>query len=144
MFNCVLSERVQAGTWNQRIDGDVFILDGRSACFRDDGSADLDLRLQQGAIHPSAILWGSGEAMARNECAALEAAVIARFPLFEQGLLDARVVQQRRALRVRVPDLSYRWEGADLVLAYSLPAGSYATMVLREILTLTEIQGCAQ
>jgi tRNA pseudouridine13 synthase len=144
MFNCMLSQRVQAGTWNRRIDGDVFMLDGRSACFRDDGSADLDERLQQGAIHPTAVLWGSGEAMARSQCAAIEAAVIERFPLFEQGLRDARVAQQRRALRVRVPDLSARWEGVDLVLAFSLQAGSYATMVLREILALTEIQANAR
>ena len=136
IFNTILSQRVGAGTWNRRIDGDVFMLDGRSACFRDDGSTELDQRIDTGEIHPSAVLWGDGESMAAAECEALEAVVVERYPLFKQGLRDARVEQQRRAMRLPVKDLEYRLDGGEPVLAFSLQAGSYATMVLREIVTL--------
>ena len=38
----------------------------------------------------------------------------------------------RRALMVRVGDLEWRSQGADLLLQFSLPAGAYATSVVRE------------
>jgi len=136
MFNTILSKRVIAGTWNRRIKGDVFMLDGRSACFKDDGSPELDQRIDNGEIHPSAVLWGDGENMATGDCETIEAEVVDCFPLFKQGLRDARVNQQRRAMRLLVKDIECRREAADLVLRFSLQAGSYATMVLREIVKL--------
>jgi tRNA pseudouridine13 synthase len=139
IFNCILSQRIQAGSWNRRIEGDVFMLDGRSACFSDDGSSDLDQRLDRGEIHPTAVLWGDGDNMATADCEALESAVVDRYPLFKQGLRDARVDQQRRSLRLLVKDIECRQQASDLVLTFSLQAGSYATMVLREIVKLKAI-----
>ncbi len=136
LFNAILSERVRRGNWNRRAEGDVFMLDGRSACFSDDGSEDLDRRLADGEIHPTAVLWGDGQSMAAAECAALEAEIVDSYPVFRQGLIDARVDQQRRSLRVPVRDLAYHREGADMVLRFRLQAGSYATMVLRELVKL--------
>ena len=134
MFNAILSERVIAGTWNRGIPGDVFMLDGRSACFRDDGSDDTGARIERGEIHPTAVLWGEGESMATQACAAVESDVVDRFPLFRQGLIDTGVARQRRALRLMVRDIECRREGSDLLLTFSLQAGGYATMVLREII----------
>jgi tRNA pseudouridine13 synthase len=139
IFNQIVSRRVEAGTWNRRINGDVFMLDGRSACFRDDASAELEQRLVQGEIHPSAILWGDGENMSSAECETLEFEVADRYPVFKQGLRDARVDQQRRATRLLVKDIECQQENASLVLKFSLQAGSYATMVLRELVSLREI-----
>ncbi len=133
LFNNILSERVTAGAWNRRVDGDVFMLDGRSACFTDDGSQELDQRLEQGEIHPTAVLWGDGESMARQDCLELELSVVERYPVFKQGLIDARVDQQRRSMRLMVRDLVCAPEGGDIVLDFGLPAGAYATMVLREL-----------
>lgn len=138
IFNTILSERIKAGSWNRRIKGDVFMLDGRSACFRDDDSTELDQRIDKGEIHPSAVLWGDGEHMAEADCEAIEADVVERFPVFKQGLRDARVQQQRRALRLMVQGLEWKHVASDLVLSFSLQAGSYATMVLREIVKLQE------
>ncbi len=138
IFNAILSERIRHETWNRRIEGDVFMLDGRSACFADDGSADLDRRLDSAELHPTAVLWGDGRTMAAGECADLESEIVDAYPQFRQGLIDARVEQQRRSLRVRVRDLACRRESADLVLSFSLQAGSYATMVLRELVELRE------
>jgi tRNA pseudouridine13 synthase len=42
--------------------------------------------------------------------------------------------QERRALRLPVTELAWEFEGDDtLRLAFRLPAGSYATAVLREL-----------
>lgn len=139
IFNAIVSQRVAAGVWNRRIEGDVFMLDGRSACFRDDGSVELEQRLVQGEIHPSAVLWGDGELMSSAECKTLESGVVDHYPVFKQGLIDARVEQQRRATRLLVKDIECRQDDAGAVLRFSLPAGSYATMVLRELVKLKEI-----
>ena len=136
LFNAVLSERVKAGTWNRRMDGDVFMLDGASACFSDDGSPQLDQRLEQGEIHPTGVLWGDGENMSARDYLAFEMSVIERYPVFKQGLIDARVEQQRRTLRLMIRDLVCTPEDSDVVLDFSLPAGAYATMVLREMVVV--------
>jgi tRNA pseudouridine13 synthase len=41
---------------------------------------------------------------------------------------------ERRPLRVPVGEPSYRVEGEDLLLAFSLPRGSYATCLLAEVM----------
>jgi tRNA pseudouridine13 synthase len=77
--------------------------------------------------------------MATANCEALESDIVSRYPLFKQGLRDARVEQQRRSLRLLVKDIECRQHASDLVLTFSLQAGSYATMVLREIVKLKAI-----
>ncbi|MET0209170.1 MAG: hypothetical protein ABW220_09005, partial [Burkholderiaceae bacterium] len=47
--------------------------------------------------------------------------------------------QERRTLVASPGEMSWEWPQADeLVLAFSLPAGNYATSVLDEILRTTE------
>lgn len=139
IFNAIVSHRVLAGSWNQRISGDVFMLDGRSACFPDDESSELAQRIERGEIHPTAVLWGEGEPMTTAECEAIEAIVVDQYPDFKQGLLDARVQRQRRAMRLMVRDIECSYQAPELLLSFSLQAGSYATMVLRELVSLREI-----
>lgn len=133
LFNEILSRRIGQRIWNRRIPGDVFMLEGSRACFMDDASDELDGRLLAGEIHPTAVMWGEGDTMARGDCADLEASVIDAYPEFRQGLVDARVEAQRRSLRLSVGDMSGEADGDDLVLKFTLPAGAYATVVLREM-----------
>ena len=141
LFNCMLHERIERGSWNGRIDGDVFMLDGRSACFADDASDELAQRLQQGEIHPTAALWGEGEYLASGECASIESSIVEALPVFSQGLVDARLEAQRRAMRLMLRDIDIWIEDGDAVLSFDLPAGSYATMVLRELVRCRSLAG---
>ena len=133
LFNRILSERIDRHVWDKRLPGDVFMLDGKSACFKDDGSDDLDQRLELNEIHPTAILWGEGDSMVCSQAAELEAGVIDQFPLYRDGLLAARLKSQRRACRVVPGQLEGTRHDDDFVVSFSLPAGSYATVVLAEI-----------
>jgi tRNA pseudouridine13 synthase len=50
-------------------------------------------------------------------------------------LIDFSVDSDRRALRANVQDLQWQFIAEDLLeLTFTLPAGSYATSVLREII----------
>ncbi|HSP00337.1 MAG TPA: tRNA pseudouridine(13) synthase TruD, partial [Thioalkalivibrio sp.] len=92
-----------------------------------------------GDVHPTGPLWGKGELETRGQVAALEQAVADGEPVFAQGLAEAGLKQERRALRMSVNGLSHEWVDAEtLVLEFELPAGGYATMVLAEIAQLED------
>jgi tRNA pseudouridine13 synthase len=54
-----------------------------------------------------------------------------------QGLIASNVDKDRRVLRVNVQDLQWQFvNDTVLELCFTLPAGSYATAVLREIIDI--------
>ena len=71
-----------------------------------------------------------------------EAGVAAAEPELATGLVAAGLGQERRALRLRVQALGVDWPVAgQLALAFELPAGTYATVVLRELARLAQDPG---
>ncbi|MEN8205980.1 MAG: tRNA pseudouridine(13) synthase TruD [Pseudomonadota bacterium] len=136
LFNQVLSQRVNASTWNSPLDGDAMQLDGSHSFFIVETlDAELIARVRQQDVHPTGPLHGRGENPARGACRELEQSVLADYPDWCEGLETAGLKQDRRALRLRVNDLSWdRNSSGDLLLEFSLPAGAYATCVLRELL----------
>ena len=138
IFNNILSRRVDKESWNHRIAGDVFILNGKTACFWDDESPDLEERVAQGEIHPAAVLWGEGELRSQGVVAEQEMRVVNENPVFRDGLCEFKVNQMRRSMRVIPTDMSWELKGDELSVVFNLPSGCYATMVLRELLVLNE------
>ncbi|WP_080934262.1 tRNA pseudouridine(13) synthase TruD [Xanthomonas albilineans] len=139
LFNRVLSARVSAGNWDGPLDGEVWMLDGSRSVFGPEPWTEaLAARLQCFDIHPSAPLWGSGalrsaEAAQAMELAALDDALALRL---REGLEREGLKQERRATRLRVADLHWRWlDGHNdvLELRFALPPGSYATALLHEL-----------
>jgi len=55
-----------------------------------------------------------------------------------QGLERAGVRHDRRALVLRPEAFSWECRGREITLAFSLPAGGYATSLLREAFVLVE------
>lgn len=135
LFNKVLARRVRDGTWNGALPGDAMILNGRNSFFIcDTEENNLAERLQQGDIHPSGPLWGRGGLPCQHEAAALEYMVLADDDEWRKGLETAGLKQQRRSLRVIPGDFTWSTELPEtLRLIFTLPAGSYATSVVREI-----------
>ena len=137
LFNSVLSERVKQSNWDSYIPGDVLMLAGKSACFADDGSDELATRVTAHELHPTGPLWGEGDSMAQAECLALETRIVEKYELFTSGLENNRLTQERRALRLVVDNLQWQWMDEDLVLKFALSAGSFATVVLRELIKVS-------
>ncbi|HUD43308.1 MAG TPA: tRNA pseudouridine(13) synthase TruD [Dokdonella sp.] len=135
LFNRVLAARVDAGSWNQALAGEVWMLDGSHAIF---GPLPFDetlaARLAARDIHPTGPMWGRGALRSEDAVRALEAAVAAAEPELAEGLVGAGLDQERRALRLGVADLNWEWEDeTTLTLAFALESGAYATTVLREL-----------
>ncbi|SEN00503.1 tRNA pseudouridine13 synthase [Luteibacter sp. UNCMF331Sha3.1] len=139
IFNGVLAERVVAATWDAPMDGEIWSLDGSRSWFGPQPFDDtLAERLGRFDIHPSGPLWGSGEPPSGGAVAELERAVAARDDDIARGLAGARMDQERRALRLQPRDLAWRWrDDGALEVSFGLPAGAYATTVIRELAATT-------
>ncbi|SFW32382.1 tRNA pseudouridine(13) synthase TruD [Luteibacter sp. UNCMF366Tsu5.1] len=137
IFNGVLAERVISGTWNAPMDGEIWSLEGSRSWFGPEPFTDtLAERLARFDIHPSGPLWGRGETPAADAAGDLERAVAARDEDLAKGLADARMDQERRALRLQPREFTWRWlDGDALEVSFGLPAGAYATTVIRELAT---------
>jgi tRNA pseudouridine13 synthase len=113
VFNEVLALRIERQLWGRTLPGDVMDEAGR----------------------PTGPLWGRGRVSTTDEAQALENGVAERHAAVCVGMEHAGLDQERRALVAIPADLSWAWPQADrLVLEFSLPAGAYATSVLKEIL----------
>ncbi|WP_321277228.1 tRNA pseudouridine(13) synthase TruD [Thiomicrorhabdus indica] len=165
VFNQYLSARIEAGIWDQYISGDALNLQGSSRWFVEtDGSEieKLPQRVSSGDLHPTGPLIGEGDLPVMQEAKALEEALYETFRDWFEGLKNQRLKADRRALRLLVSSeqhaFNYRWLEADntsflendedfkeqglpdLELSFFLPAGSFATMVLREIVQIVDYQ----
>lgn len=135
IFNDVLAARVERGCWDTPLEGEVWCLAGSRSWFGPESFNDaLADRLARGDIHPSGPLWGQGEPPTKADAGALEREIGATHGDLTAGLADARMDQDRRALRLLPERLRWRWlaDGA-LELSFELPAGAYATVVVREL-----------
>ena len=135
IFNQILAVRVQAGNWNQALEGEVFMLAGSQSIF---GPEPLDeaiqTRLAAFDIHPTGALWGRGELRSQQSLAALETRIAAQHPDLCAGLEQAGLKQERRSLRLMPENFTWQWLAPDVLqFAFQLPPGSYATTVLREL-----------
>jgi tRNA pseudouridine13 synthase len=137
LFNAVLSRRVSEGSWNRALPGDAMQLHGSQSYFvATVVDADLQQRVAAHDVHPTGPLHGRGAAVVEAEALALEKAVLAGYPDWQAGLEAAGLKQERRALRLTLDDLEWTQPAAEtLCLEFSLPAGAYATSVLRELLS---------
>ena len=136
LFNEVLAERVRMGNWNQVLPGEALMLSGsRSYFIANEIDEEVLRRHAEKDVLPSGPLWGRGELPSQGGAQALELSVLAEHAKFREGLEKAGLKQERRALCLTVNDFQWQWlpEGEHLQLQFSLPAGCYATSVLREL-----------
>lgn len=133
----VLSERIKHGCWNQALDGEVLQLDGRNSVFSQPLDDSLRTRVEAGDLHPTGPMHGVGGMQPDALCLDLESRVLATEPVLVKGLEGVSMGAARRALRTFAADLSWRFNGTELHLAFGLPRGSYATSLIREIVQAT-------
>jgi tRNA pseudouridine13 synthase len=139
LFNQVLSQRVRQGSWNCLLDGEAAQLDGRSALFVCElPDEELERRCREFDIHPTGPLPGRGDALCLREALDFESAALQEEQPLVDSLVKAGVDAARRSLRLRPAGLESELDNDSLKLEFSLPAGAYATSVLRELVNVTD------
>ncbi len=134
LFNQILSARVVDGTWERILRGERVNLDGSGSLFTADVvDAEIERRAASMDIHPTGTLWGLRSDMSAAAIEALQRKATEAYRDLVAGLEAMGIKASQRPLRMRVSDLS--WDFADdvLWLEFTLPAGGFATAVLREV-----------
>lgn len=151
IFNTMIDERVKNNTFDQLLDGDVCMLAGTQSVFIADEIDDTIIkRFNEKDIDITAPMWGAGDLMSTKRVEEFEQQIGNEFPDFCAGLAKFGLKQERRKIRLCIanPSIEIKDDNGDetVVLDFSLPAGSYATTVMRELIDytdLTERQGTA-
>lgn len=139
LFNRLLSERVALDAWRTPLDGDVMGFSGSRSVFLATKETAFDARLARCDLHPTGLLAGRGATRSLGATADVEQYVLDAFPHWLQALQRAGVDAGRRALRMPVYDLHWRVLADDCwEIGFRLPAGGFATSVLRELGTFVD------
>ena len=119
LFNEVLGARVEAGSWNRPVDGEV---------------------LEEGAetVTPTGPLWGRGRSAAFGTAAEIESAALAAHRDLLALLEHVGLTQGRRSLVLRPEQVRWCSHEGGLKVGFWLPSGSYATAMLREVFDLVQ------
>jgi len=141
LFNQLLSERIKASAIAEPIDGDLFMLSGSQSFFSAQIDEQINSRLAQGDI-ALALPLATGSDKSLTQLAALdfETQCLAPFELWLQGLKAARMSDSARLAVLKPTDLAYDIKANTIRLSFSLPRGSFATALLREIAKVTDAQ----
>ncbi|MEM7207226.1 MAG: tRNA pseudouridine(13) synthase TruD [Pseudomonadota bacterium] len=141
VFNQVLSARIAQRTYDKLFVGDVLNLDGSNSVFCVEQIDDaIQSRLQSGDVHLTGPLWGKGAGLLGHERHAWEQSCVVDNEDLCSGLALSKLKPSRRSLRCFASELSWEWpENKSLRLSFTLNAGCFATVLLRELADCTMV-----
>ena len=141
LFNDVLALRVEGGTFDRLLEGDLAYKHANGACFLVKDVAAEQPRAEAFEVSPSGPLFGyrmtlpEGEAL-RVEQEAFDAAGLTAQDFRSRAI--GKVKGARRPLRVKPADVELAAgvddHGAHVTVAFTLPPGSFATVLLGELM----------
>ncbi|NQY62789.1 MAG: tRNA pseudouridine(13) synthase TruD [Alteromonadaceae bacterium] len=152
IFNSIVNERIEHQRFNQIIDGDVCMLAGTQSVFSVECADEtLTTRYIDKDIDITAPMWGAGDLMTSGEVQIFEQQIADANQDLCQGLPRFGLKQERRRIRLCISEAKIEFEENSVVneqdpsgctntdtntvkLSFFLPAGCYATTVLRELI----------
>lgn len=140
LFNQQVSIRLKKPEFNQVVDGDALQLAGRGSWFvaTSEERAQLQERVDNRELLITAALPGSGEWGSQREALAAEQAAVAEETPLQALLVREKVEAARRAMLLYPQQMSWNWwDDVTVELRFWLPAGSFATSVVRELINTT-------
>lgn len=140
LFNQIVNARLKKTDFNQVVDGDALQLSGRGSWFvaTPEEQAELQRRVNERELMITAALPGCGEWGTQRDALAFEQAAIADESVLQSLLLREKVDASRRAMLLYPQQLSWNWwDDVTVELRFWLPAGSFATSVVRELINTT-------
>ena len=129
--------------FGQPIDGDIFRLNGSNSFFISDVDETIKTRLQENDIVIALPLPAGKKTLVEQDALLFEQLTFQSFDCFYQPLKDYGLAADRRDMILLPQDFSFQWIGEQdnklaLELTFTLPKGSFATSVLRELVILND------
>ncbi|TWC43168.1 tRNA pseudouridine13 synthase [Pseudomonas sp. SJZ079] len=137
LFNRLLAERVADGTWNQARVGDLLAFTDSRSFFMAGEAECSDPRLAILDLHPTGPLWGAGVSPTGVAVQLQEQAIAHHETPLVEWLVEAGMAHERRILRLPIGSLTWHYPEPDILqLEFVLPAGCFATVLVRELVDL--------
>lgn len=139
LFNLVVSARLSEHGLTPLAGDSVMLAGSKSYFVAQEWDDSLQQRLAEKDIQLSAPLWGRGLPLPQGDAAAFEANVL--LPLNDDcdGLEHAGLTQERRMMLLEPQHISHEVNDDVIVLKFALPAGCFATSVLRELFVYEDV-----
>lgn len=137
LFNYIASARISQHIEKQVLFGDAIQLTGKGSWFvaQQDELDQIQHRLDDGDVQITAPLPGDNALGSQSEALVFEQRLLEPYPEFMGLLRQERLESSRRAVIVRPQQFIWQWMDENtLQLNFSLPAGSFATSIVREII----------
>lgn len=136
LFNRLLEHRLHAGTLRRALAGDLMRKTDSGGLFICREPPVDQPRVERGEIAPTGPVFGWKMERPEGDVDAAEQAVLAAEALRLDGFRRLGSIAQgaRRAYAVPVNDARWSIDGSSVELAFTLPAGSYATVLLDEVM----------
>ena len=132
LFNAMLAERIELGLFRAVLGGDWARKHDTGGTFEVSDAALERLRAEQGAISATLPLYGKKVRVAAAEAGVLEERMLERFGLSWVKFRGRH--GDRRISRLLLLNARAQADSDGVVLEFELPKGSYATVLLRELL----------
>ncbi|MGB0734037.1 MAG: tRNA pseudouridine(13) synthase TruD [Pontibacterium sp.] len=139
-FNHLVSQRIEQMGALAPMAGDVFMLAESQSCFTEQVLTEETLsRLQRQEIRPTAAMWGRGNLLTEGDARAWETEQLFAWQDVLERMEHIGLKQERRAAILYPQALEAKRESeGQWLLSFELPAGAFATSVLRELVTTTD------
>jgi tRNA pseudouridine13 synthase len=83
-------------------------------------------------------MWGKGQLASQSDALKFEQDLAQQHITITQTLEDLGLKQERRAINLFPNELEWSWLDDTLNLSFSLPSGTFATSVLRELIDVQD------
>jgi tRNA pseudouridine13 synthase len=134
LFNQFVSERIACQCFTKALNGDLMILSGSASFFcAEQIDQQIEQRLQSGDIKISAPMWGEGQLGTQGEAHSFESRIAADNIAVAEALASLGLKQERRAIGLLPQNMCWDITQQKLKISFELPAGAFATSVLREV-----------
>ena len=137
LFNRAVSERTKLGM-DQYVEGDILI-DNEEHLIHEFDVEEINQRIKEFQAHPSSPLFGSKVPRAGGKLGNMEQKILDEENLKLEDFMVPAMPKLgshgiRRAARFKIWDVSAEATEDGILVEFSIPKGSYATSVLREVM----------
>ncbi len=140
IFNHIVSQRITEGYFTQPVDGDILLDQNGRTVNKNVTSEENIQKVQNGDWSISAALAGDNQLPTSETALTLEQPQLDAEPDLMALIRGNRMRHERRAIELHPENLSWSAEGDTLTLNFSLTSGSFATVIMRELLQEIEVE----
>lgn len=133
IFNQIVSQRIEQGCFAQLLIGDLLEGGEQLLNVTAENIAQLSEQLVAGKVAITAALAGDNALPTQEQALELEQTQLDNEPDMMKLIRSNRMRHDRRAITLMPQQMSWQVDGNTVIVAFMLPAGGFATSVLREV-----------